>query len=92
MKQLMQMVTMVPGQGGRLQSECFPEQVLLGLCQLCATGWSAQAGRLGPSFPVPWMESCSPQFPTWEPNSQRAGLRKGGWVLGVSSPSGLVLL
>ena len=27
-KQLMQVVTMVPGQGGRLQSACFPEQLL----------------------------------------------------------------
>ena len=26
-KQLMQMVTMVPGQGGRFQSVCFPEQI-----------------------------------------------------------------
>ena len=26
LKQLMQMVTMVPGQGGRLQSVCFPQQ------------------------------------------------------------------
>ena len=25
-KQLMQMVTMVPGQGGRFQSVCFPQQ------------------------------------------------------------------
>ena len=28
-KQLMQMVTMVPGQGGRFQSVCFPEQLYL---------------------------------------------------------------
>ena len=26
-KQLMQMVTMVPGQGGRFQSVCFPSQL-----------------------------------------------------------------
>ena len=26
-KQLMQMITMVPGQGGRFQSVCFPKQI-----------------------------------------------------------------
>ena len=55
---------------------------------LVRTGWQVGSMLLcamdGVLFP--------PEFPTWEPNSQRADIRKGGWVLGVSSPSGLVLL
>ena len=49
-------------------------------------GWSVQAGRWGPCFSVPWMESCSPQsFPRGSliPNGLILGRVDGcwGWAL-----------
>ena len=37
LKQIMQMVTMVPGQGGWFQSVCFPEEAYL-MCQVFSSG------------------------------------------------------
>lgn len=58
-------------------------------------GWSAQVGRLGPCFSVAWMKSCPPQSfsrGSLSPNGLVLGRVAGTWVLGVSSPAGLVLL
>ena len=66
-----------------------------GCLGVMSMGWSAQAGRLGPCFSVPWMKSSPPQSFSWgslTPNGLVLGRVAGTWVLGMSSPAGLVLL
>ena len=62
-KQLMQMVTMVPGQGGRFQSVCFPEQPLLERLYTQDTFWELGWSSLSSvtSFCSVWVEACLPE-------------------------------
>ena len=48
-KQLMQMVTMVPGQGGRFQSACFPYQNDAIFVSLCMCTCSVPSDSLQPN-------------------------------------------
>ena len=48
-KQLMQRVTMVPGQGGRLQSACFPYQNDAIFVSLCMCTCSVPSDSLQPN-------------------------------------------
>jgi len=57
------MVTMVPGQGGRFQSVCFPEQPLLERLYTQDTFWELGWSSLSSvtSFCSVWVEACLPE-------------------------------